>query len=214
VSRYDGHSWQNYTTEDGLTSNYTRSIAEDSQGRFWFGAAYDGASRFDGDLWQSFLMNGGFQANEVPSILSDTKGDIWFGTNEGIRRFDGNDWIVFTSPDIWPINLVFLIGVGMAPTFLLVALFYTLFRRFKRERYLLLSWRTIALFPIAWVVAVLFHGINYALFFDHFRRIGGDEPVFFILALIVIPLFFVAALIYTVAVKARRMMSNRTATGV
>lgn len=68
----------------------------------------------------------------------------------------------------------------------------------KLDRYLRLSWRRILIVAAAWVLAVVLHNAIYGLFFDYFNRTGGDEPVFFILAVLVIPLYFAVSLVYTV----------------
>ena len=65
------------------------------------------------------------------------------------------------------------------------------------DRWLLLTWKRLLVIVVAWVLCVLCHNLIYALFSD---AIGpdGDEPVFFILAVIVIPLYFVGTVFYTI----------------
>lgn len=66
------------------------------------------------------------------------------------------------------------------------------------DRYLLLNWKRVLIIACAWMLSVLLHNLIYGLFYDYFRRTGGDEPVFFILAVFVIPLYFIVSLVYTV----------------
>src|SRR5687767_12034866 len=47
VYRYDGKSFTNYTTDNGLSSNAVWSILEDRTGNIWFGTD-SGLSRYDG----------------------------------------------------------------------------------------------------------------------------------------------------------------------
>jgi len=68
----------------------------------------------------------------------------------------------------------------------------------KFDRYLLLSWKRVLIIACAWMLSVLLHNLIYGLFYDYFWRTGGDEPVFFILAVFVIPLYFIISLVYTV----------------
>ena len=68
----------------------------------------------------------------------------------------------------------------------------------KLDKWLLLSWKRVLIIGCAWMLSVLLHNLIYGLFYDYFRRTGGDEPVFFILAVIVIPLYFIISLVYTV----------------
>jgi hypothetical protein len=65
------------------------------------------------------------------------------------------------------------------------------------DKYLLLNWKRILLVISAWFAAVILHNLVYALFQRFFDASGGDEPFFFILAVIVIPLYALVALVYT-----------------
>jgi len=78
------------------------------------------------------------------------------------------------------------------------------------DKYLLLSWKRVLIIACAWVLSVLLHNVIYGLFYEHFSRTGGDEPVFFILAIFVIPLYFIISLVYTVIRKVGKLVRNRT----
>jgi hypothetical protein len=69
-------------------------------------------------------------------------------------------------------------------------------------QYLALGRQTLWLVPV-FIVAVFLHGALYALFYEHYSRLGGDEAVFFIVALLGVPLYFAVSLVYTVARKVR-----------
>ena len=68
----------------------------------------------------------------------------------------------------------------------------------KLKSIFLLTWKKILLIPLAWVVAILLHKLVYGLFKDFFDKHGGDEPFFFIIAMIVIPLYLLICLVYTI----------------
>ena len=53
VSRFDGRTWRNFTTEDGLPGNIVYSIEEDSLGQIWVGT-HQGVSVYDGKSWKSY----------------------------------------------------------------------------------------------------------------------------------------------------------------
>ena len=65
------------------------------------------------------------------------------------------------------------------------------------DKWLFLTWKKVLLIAGAWVLSVLAHNLVYALFRESFGP-GGDEPVFFVLAVIVIPLYVVIAFFYTI----------------
>jgi len=75
----------------------------------------------------------------------------------------------------------------------------------RADKYLLLNWKRILLIIGAWVLAVILHNLIYGLFQSYFAS-GGDEPFFFILAVIVIPLYAVVALVYTII----RLLTRRS----
>lgn len=69
------------------------------------------------------------------------------------------------------------------------------------DTYLQLTWKRVLLIAGAWVLAVVLHNLLYALFFSN---TGGDEPFFFIIAVIVIPLYFIASLLYSAITFVRK----------
>lgn len=93
--------------------------------------------------------------------------------------------------------LVFGLGAVIIPLYLLAALVYTIVRTQPSGRYLRLSWYTLLLIP-AFFVGVFLHNFVYAMFFPYFVLTGGDEAVFFLVALIGIPLYLLAVVVNTV----------------
>jgi hypothetical protein len=71
------------------------------------------------------------------------------------------------------------------------------------DRLLRLTWTKLLLTIAVWIFCVVMHNVIYALFRDFFGA-NGDEPFFFILAVVVIPLYFVVAVAYTVVGSIRR----------
>ena len=67
----------------------------------------------------------------------------------------------------------------------------------KLDKLLLLNPRRVWIIAGIWLLSVLLHNAIYALFYDNLER-TGDEKVFFTLAVIVIPLYLVISLVYTV----------------
>lgn len=64
------------------------------------------------------------------------------------------------------------------------------------DRVFHLTWGRVALIALAWVLAVVLHNLVYGLLYTRFAE-GWDEPVFFVLAVLVIPAYFLVASIYT-----------------
>jgi ligand-binding sensor domain-containing protein len=113
---YDGKSFQNFTTRDGLINNEITCIFEDKAGNIWFGVN-GGASRYDGKSFRNYIMNGDLMSedrtgktvpdltrppNEVNSIIEDKTGKLWFATRGNTFVYDdrqGKTFTVFSQND-------------------------------------------------------------------------------------------------------------------
>lgn len=111
VYYYDGKSFQNFTSDDGLLNNEIVCIYEDKIGNIWFGVN-GGASLYDGKSFRNYMMNGDSiiearteksvpnlqrPMNEVNSIIEDKTGDFWFGTRGNTFIYDGNTFTTVTQ---------------------------------------------------------------------------------------------------------------------
>jgi hypothetical protein len=65
------------------------------------------------------------------------------------------------------------------------------------DKLFLLTWKKLLLIPGAWLLCVILHNAIYGLFQAFFEP-GGDEPFFFLLAVVVIPIYTLACLLYSV----------------
>jgi ligand-binding sensor domain-containing protein/Cdc6-like AAA superfamily ATPase len=103
VNRFDGHSWQTFTSEStggGLPGDEVRDIWRASDGSVWF-ATNQGAASYDGSSWQVFDRASGLPASSVNSVWTEGE-DIWFGTSGGLCRTDGRTWQVYTPQNGLP----------------------------------------------------------------------------------------------------------------
>ena len=76
LCRFDGSTFQTFTTEDGLPSNYIRCLFEDRKGHLWLGTE-GGVVHFDGQLFQTINSP---HIEPVCRILEDRGGTFYFGT--------------------------------------------------------------------------------------------------------------------------------------
>jgi ligand-binding sensor domain-containing protein len=108
VYYYDGTSFRNFTTDDGLLNNDVVSIYEDEKGNIWFGV-FGGASRYDGKSFRNYVIDGNVMnedqtgktfserpSYEVNSILVDRTGMFWFATRGNTFVYDGKAFTVVT----------------------------------------------------------------------------------------------------------------------
>ncbi len=88
----------NYTTSNGLFSDYTYSVASDESGTIWVGHR-QGISSIKGNAIRTFSKNIGLYADCNPnSICVDKNGSVWFGTTKGILRYDVKKSIINKHP--------------------------------------------------------------------------------------------------------------------
>jgi ligand-binding sensor domain-containing protein len=86
---FDGETFTNFTTGDGLCDNNISCIMRDKKGNLWFGSMNGGLSRFDGKTFTNFSEKNGIGNNEVWNIYEDKSGNIWFSSEGfGVYRFD------------------------------------------------------------------------------------------------------------------------------
>ncbi|NOX75566.1 MAG: regulator [Gammaproteobacteria bacterium] len=83
VAHYDGKSWTNFSSKDGLAGNIVYSVAQDEKGGLWFGTN-GGLSYFDGKTWLTFDQSDGLLDNNIYAIAPDADGRIWVGSRSGV----------------------------------------------------------------------------------------------------------------------------------
>lgn len=86
VYRFDGKSFTNITTKDGLSDNNVGAIIQDRAGNILFGTK-KGICKYDGKKFIQVPMT---DTLSISSLLEDQAGNLWFGAvNKGIYRYDG-----------------------------------------------------------------------------------------------------------------------------
>ena len=99
----------------------------------------------------------------------------------------------------------YVISIGI-PVYLLFSFFYTIlirkmkFKKSEKTNFFLLSWKKAGVTLIIWVVAVVIHNLGGALISAIFE-IEFHEPLFFLVAVIVIPLYFIVCVVYSLIRK-------------
>lgn len=100
ICRFDGETFTNFTTEDGLCDNVIHELMADSKGNIWIGTFFGGLSMYDGNKFTNFTKEGRISGVEVSGFFEDKKGNIWFAAeNNGVYRYDGNSFINFNEKD-------------------------------------------------------------------------------------------------------------------
>jgi ligand-binding sensor domain-containing protein/serine phosphatase RsbU (regulator of sigma subunit) len=97
---YNGSTFKNYTSEDGLSSQYIYTSFKSRNGKLYVGTWDGGLCEFDGKRFNVYTKAQGLPGNNVISIAEDREGVIWAGTfGGGICRFKDGKFISFSTKD-------------------------------------------------------------------------------------------------------------------
>ena len=86
VARYNGTSFQVFTTADSLLDNEVDSVVIDNSNGVWCGSD-QGVNYYNGKSWQSFTAADGLVGSWVTQIIKDQSGNIWLTAFGGISRY-------------------------------------------------------------------------------------------------------------------------------
>lgn len=90
VARHTGYNtlenWTVFNTENGLVDNFVNAIAEDLEGRLWFGTK-GGLSVLTGSEWKSYTVKDGLVNNNILFIKPDKGGRVFLGTDNGLMVY-------------------------------------------------------------------------------------------------------------------------------
>ncbi|MGE5416049.1 MAG: two-component regulator propeller domain-containing protein [Acidobacteriota bacterium] len=108
LSYYDDHQWRVFDKNNGLPHNNICYLLEDAKGMIWAGTGFldqGGAVCFDNKTEKPCITSvlqrkDGLAGAKVRSIFQDRSGVYWFGSEyDGIARWDGHSWRIFTKND-------------------------------------------------------------------------------------------------------------------
>jgi ligand-binding sensor domain-containing protein len=85
ASHFDGRTWTNLTSRDGLAGDIVFAIAHDDRGNLWFGTD-KGISRYDGKRWWNIGVKQGLPGDAVYALAIDPDGAVWAGLRGAVVR--------------------------------------------------------------------------------------------------------------------------------
>ena len=91
-------TFTNYTTNEGLLSDFVECIDIDINDNVWMGTSI-GVQVFDAGMNNGAIYTtaDGLVNDNVKKIKATSNGDIWVGTDFGVSVFDGSSWITYNS---------------------------------------------------------------------------------------------------------------------
>ncbi len=97
LSRFDGKTFKNYTTHDGLLSNQVRALALDSSGALWIGTIGGGLNRLKDGQFIALSRTNGLPHDSVRALLPEADGSLWIGTGRGLCLLRGGRLFAFEA---------------------------------------------------------------------------------------------------------------------
>jgi signal transduction histidine kinase/ligand-binding sensor domain-containing protein/CheY-like chemotaxis protein len=97
VWRWDGTSFINYRTADGLAMDRVHAINQDQDGVMWFGTFSGGVSRLTTDRFTRYSEADGLPSSHVHSLFEDRDGSLWIGTESGASKWHGQAFTNLTT---------------------------------------------------------------------------------------------------------------------
>ncbi len=86
---FDGKSFTNFTTQNGLLDNTASSIIQDKLGNILIGTNA-GICKYDGKIFSKYFEADSLNNFRIIALLEDRDGNIWFSAmNKGVYRYDG-----------------------------------------------------------------------------------------------------------------------------
>jgi len=96
VQQLSAQTITNYTTADGLLSDFVECVAVDINNNIWFGTSV-GAQMFDGANWTTYTTTSGLVNDNVKTLTTISNGNLWVGTDFGASQFDGVNWVTYDN---------------------------------------------------------------------------------------------------------------------
>jgi ligand-binding sensor domain-containing protein len=90
ISVYDGNKFTTHSMKNGMSWNDTKAFGFDPRTNVMWAAVGDqDVNTYDGKGWNTYMN---IQMG-IRSIMVDTQSRVWFGYDQGVIKFNGDEWI-------------------------------------------------------------------------------------------------------------------------
>lgn len=90
---------QIHTNLNGMVREFVRVMYQDAKGNYWFGTNGNGIIRYDGQTLETITIEGINPYMRVIEIAEDKAGNVWFGTSDGLIKYDGEKFTIFSKKE-------------------------------------------------------------------------------------------------------------------
>ena len=110
---FDGKGWTNYRSFGN--NSQIKAIATDADNNIWFGTNGAGLVKYKEGSWTYYrndpTLSNTISSNVIYSIALDSHGNKWIGTDNGVCKFDGQNWVSYTVGNGLVDNHVYTIAI-------------------------------------------------------------------------------------------------------
>lgn len=97
VYRYDGKTFTNFKTQNGLNSNSINAIIGDTAGNVLF-ATNTGIIKYDGKTFSELTKEDDLSKKNIAALIEDKKGNLWLSTMQtGVYCYNGKTFTNYLS---------------------------------------------------------------------------------------------------------------------
>ena len=93
-SSYNGSTFKNYNTPQGLIHHQINGLTVSEDGIVWLATPY-GLSVFSGNQFVNYDAQSGLSYDYLYSIALDENQNPWIATGKGVSYFDGSSWQIY-----------------------------------------------------------------------------------------------------------------------
>ncbi len=105
--RHDAGQFRRYTTQDGLTHDDVRALAEDRNGTLFVGTHGGGLNCLSSNRFSCFTARDGLPEKHIAALWMDPDGALWIGTvYGGLSRYYQGRFASITTRDGLPSNAI------------------------------------------------------------------------------------------------------------
>jgi ligand-binding sensor domain-containing protein len=91
VFHFDGSTWRQYTTSDGLPDNSAHAFAFAPDGAVWV-STWFGIARLGEERWQAVPLSADYAGNDFHPLALAPDGSVWMGTGRGLLVYQSGEW--------------------------------------------------------------------------------------------------------------------------
>ncbi len=88
-------TYQEFGASQGLPGSNPQALFIGPQGKTWLSFRGEGLWRFDDPDWVSFVELGVVEGTSMDAYAISTSGILWICTDEGLSKFDGEQWTAY-----------------------------------------------------------------------------------------------------------------------